>query len=77
MKYLLDESMSSLNKVFLNIDYKGKDIKTAADFSTQTVKVRRNWSEMFQAKKKKKKKVGGTTQLPPHTITISKTILQN
>jgi hypothetical protein len=31
------------------ITYKGKPIKTTADFSTETLKARRAWSEVFQA----------------------------
>jgi hypothetical protein len=31
------------------IIYKGKFIKITADFSTETLKVRREWSEVFQA----------------------------
>jgi tRNA A37 threonylcarbamoyladenosine dehydratase len=31
------------------ITYKGKPIKITADFSTETLKARRAWSEVFQA----------------------------
>jgi hypothetical protein len=31
------------------ITYKGKPIKITADFSTETLKVRRAWGEIFQA----------------------------
>jgi hypothetical protein len=31
------------------ITYKGKHIKITADFSTETLKARRAWSEVFQA----------------------------
>jgi hypothetical protein len=31
------------------ITYKGKPIKITADFSTETLKQRRAWSEVFQA----------------------------
>jgi hypothetical protein len=31
------------------IIYKGKPIKITADFSTETLKARRQWSELFQA----------------------------
>jgi hypothetical protein len=31
------------------ITYKGKHIKITADFSTETLKARRVWSEVFQA----------------------------
>jgi hypothetical protein len=31
------------------ITYKGKSIKITADFSTETLKARRAWSEVFQA----------------------------
>jgi hypothetical protein len=31
------------------IIYKGKPIKIAADFSTETLKARKAWSEVFQA----------------------------
>jgi hypothetical protein len=34
--------------------YKGKPMKIAADFSTETIKARRAWSEIFQALKEKK-----------------------
>jgi hypothetical protein len=30
------------------ITYKGKSIKIIADFSTETLKARRSWSEVFQ-----------------------------
>jgi hypothetical protein len=33
------------------IKYKGKPIKIMADFSTETLKARRAWSEIFQALK--------------------------
>jgi phospholipase C len=31
------------------ISYKGKPIKTTTDFSMETLKARRTWSEVFQA----------------------------
>jgi hypothetical protein len=33
------------------ITYKGKPIKITADFSTETLKARRTWSEVFQTLK--------------------------
>jgi hypothetical protein len=31
------------------VTYKGKPVKIIADFSTETLKARRTWSEVFQA----------------------------
>jgi hypothetical protein len=36
-------------KVKKQITYKGKSIKITADFSTETLKARRAWAEVFQA----------------------------
>jgi hypothetical protein len=36
------------------ITYKGKTIEIIADFSTETLKARRDWSEVFQALNEKK-----------------------
>jgi hypothetical protein len=43
------EIILKVERVKKQITYKGKSIKITADFSTQTLKARRAWGEIFQA----------------------------
>jgi hypothetical protein len=49
------------------IIYKGKPIKITADFSTETLKARRAWSEVFQALNENKFNRGYSTQPNYHS----------
>jgi hypothetical protein len=49
------------------IAYKGKPIKITADFSTETLKARRAWSEVFQALMKITSTLGYSTQQNYHS----------
>jgi hypothetical protein len=46
--------------------YKGKPIKITADFSMETLKARRAWSEVFQAMHEKTSNLGYSTQQNYH-----------
>jgi hypothetical protein len=43
------KNIKSCKKKKKHITYKGKPIKITADFSTETLKARKAWSEVFQA----------------------------
>jgi hypothetical protein len=49
------------------ITYKGKPIKITADFSMETLKARRAWSEVFQALNEKTSTLGYSTQQNYHS----------
>jgi hypothetical protein len=49
------------------ITYKGKPMKIAADFLTETLKARRAWSEVFQALMKITSTLGYSTQQNYHS----------
>jgi hypothetical protein len=49
------------------ITYKGKSIKNTADFSTETLKARRAWGEIFWAQMKIISTLGYSTQQNYHS----------
>jgi hypothetical protein len=49
------------------ITYKGKPFKITADFSTETLKARRAWNEVFQARMKITSTLGYSTQQNYHS----------
>jgi hypothetical protein len=49
------------------ITYKCKPIKITADFSTETLKARRAWREIFQALNENNFKLGYSTQQNYHS----------
>jgi hypothetical protein len=49
------------------ITYEGKCIKITADFSTETLKARRTWSEFFKALNENNFNIGYATQQNYHS----------
>jgi hypothetical protein len=49
------------------ITYKGKSIKITADFSTEPLKARRAWGEIFQALNENNSTIGYSTQQNYHS----------